>query len=210
MGLFVAARGWGQQLGACCLPDGSCVETTGEKCKDAGGEFHPGRRCEDVQCNQPIVGACCFEDQGAIRCKDGVTREDCDGVHGKFFPGVKCSAVLCDQPVKGACCLPDGSCKETEAQECKDAGGRFFPGESCNTPVCQVAPDRCIYIVNKVKAKQPCTVCPVKVGDKICGEECRGPQDCRKKIKIKRPCSSGGGGFCKIAAKLVGCGPCPD
>jgi len=41
-------------IGACCLPDGSCVELTAPECEARKGvEFHPGIDCSVVQCPQP-------------------------------------------------------------------------------------------------------------------------------------------------------------
>lgn len=42
-----------QERGACCLPDGSCVEITSAECADEGGDFHPGVSCAVVQCPPP-------------------------------------------------------------------------------------------------------------------------------------------------------------
>jgi|GEM_PF-853229 len=38
---------------ACCLPDGSCINTTAPDCAAQGGDFHPGVDCSVVQCEQP-------------------------------------------------------------------------------------------------------------------------------------------------------------
>ena len=38
---------------ACCLPDGSCINTTSVDCASQGGDFHPGVDCSVVQCEQP-------------------------------------------------------------------------------------------------------------------------------------------------------------
>jgi hypothetical protein len=36
--------------GACCLPDGDCVEIDEEECAELGGEFHRGKRCDEIMC----------------------------------------------------------------------------------------------------------------------------------------------------------------
>ncbi|MBU1048972.1 DUF11 domain-containing protein, partial [Candidatus Bipolaricaulota bacterium] len=39
------------ELGPCCLPDGSCQQTTSIECQDLGGTFNvPGLTCNDVDC----------------------------------------------------------------------------------------------------------------------------------------------------------------
>jgi len=42
-----------ERYGACCYPDGSCMNTTAIECSDAGGEFHAGVDCSMVQCEPP-------------------------------------------------------------------------------------------------------------------------------------------------------------
>jgi hypothetical protein len=37
--------------GACCLPDGSCVDTDEEDCLEQDGMFYPEATCEDVECD---------------------------------------------------------------------------------------------------------------------------------------------------------------
>jgi len=46
-----------QEYGACCLPDGSCVNLTPAECDRQGGDFHPGVDCSMVQC--PLDGDGC-------------------------------------------------------------------------------------------------------------------------------------------------------
>lgn len=38
--------------GACCLPDGDCVDSDEDNCFDVDGTFHAGLTCEDVDCEQ--------------------------------------------------------------------------------------------------------------------------------------------------------------
>ena len=42
------------ESGACCLPDGSCVELAEPDCLQQGGEFHAGVSCSIVQCPPPV------------------------------------------------------------------------------------------------------------------------------------------------------------
>jgi hypothetical protein len=39
-----------QELGACCLPDGSCAQLSAENCRSAGGTWYQGRSCEGADC----------------------------------------------------------------------------------------------------------------------------------------------------------------
>ena len=36
--------------GACCLPEGDCVDTDEEECAESGGEFHRGTVCDETEC----------------------------------------------------------------------------------------------------------------------------------------------------------------
>ena len=53
---FIAAA----TLGACCIPDGSCVTVTSNQCGQLGGLYHgDGTSCNPSPCPLPI-GACCL------------------------------------------------------------------------------------------------------------------------------------------------------
>ncbi len=42
--------------GACCLPDGSCVDLTGEQCLEQSGDYHgDGTKCAAVSCQLPLT-----------------------------------------------------------------------------------------------------------------------------------------------------------
>lgn len=46
----------GEELFACCLPDGSCQVTTEEDCGRLGGTYYPGQGCNDVDCTPtPVI-----------------------------------------------------------------------------------------------------------------------------------------------------------
>ena len=36
--------------GACCLPDGGCLDTDEEECAEYDGEFHRGADCDEIEC----------------------------------------------------------------------------------------------------------------------------------------------------------------
>lgn len=37
--------------GACCLPEGDCVDIDEEECTESRGEFHPGAVCDEIECD---------------------------------------------------------------------------------------------------------------------------------------------------------------
>jgi hypothetical protein len=39
-----------QELGACCLPDGSCAQLSAENCRASRGTWYQGRACDEVDC----------------------------------------------------------------------------------------------------------------------------------------------------------------
>jgi hypothetical protein len=43
--------------GACCLPEGDCLDTDEEECAEAGGEFHRGAACDEIECEPRFPGA---------------------------------------------------------------------------------------------------------------------------------------------------------
>jgi len=81
--------------GACCLPDGTCVEVIEEEC--AGFYFGDNTLCADVSC----LGACCFADG---TCQD-LSENDCAAAGGTFQGvGTDCATTTC--PIVG----PGDSC----------------------------------------------------------------------------------------------------
>jgi hypothetical protein len=107
--------------GACCLPDGSCVETKPGECIALGGVYQgDGVNCSG-QC--PVTtGACCFEDGG---CADVETDAECEALGGVFLgSGTRC-ADGCPS-FAGACCMTGGSCVVADGpQDCAAQGGVF-------------------------------------------------------------------------------------
>lgn len=107
--------------GACCLPDGSCLDgTTGRECViELGGEWQGyGSICAE---DCPAFGACCLDD-GTCRER---TAEQCAYAGGDYQgDGTDCATAGC--PPAGACCFPDdGSCQEWTETACADLGGMY-------------------------------------------------------------------------------------
>ncbi|MHC5003879.1 MAG: DUF922 domain-containing protein, partial [Planctomycetota bacterium] len=129
--------------GACCLPDGTCLDgLTALQCEDAGGAFQGGgTSCSDVQCPLP-TGACCFTDGS---CLGNLSNAGCTSLGGLYQgDGTNCSDVSCGGPT-GACCLPDGTCTEqVTAQECDDMAGAYQgDGTSCADDSCSTEVGAC-------------------------------------------------------------------
>jgi hypothetical protein len=110
-----------QPTGACCLADGSCVESTADDCAASSGVYQGNfTTCASVSCPQP-TGACCLPDGSCVVS----TADDCAAAGGSYEgDDVACASVECPQPT-GACCLVDGSCVESTADECATSSGVY-------------------------------------------------------------------------------------
>ena len=87
--------------GACCLPDGNCLEQqTREQCDAKPGEWKEDLTCQQANCPQPPPeGACCLKD-GA--CEDGLTESGCSQKKGvQWHEGKACDDIECPPP--GGC-----------------------------------------------------------------------------------------------------------
>jgi hypothetical protein len=124
----------GGDVGACCLPDGSCDELTPEQCEAENGIFQGfDVPCEDVDCD--LLGACCFFDGTcAVRSED-----DCTLLGGvSWHPGETCESIVCD--LLGACCFSDCEpCEELTREACEERDGVYQgDGTPCDAVVCPV------------------------------------------------------------------------
>lgn len=82
-------------VGACCLPDGTCVFTDKSECEEAGGSFQgAGVICDYAECPQP-TGACCIDTACIV-----LTADDC-AARGGDYKGddIPCLADTCTPPV---------------------------------------------------------------------------------------------------------------
>ncbi|HWB19509.1 MAG TPA: GC-type dockerin domain-anchored protein, partial [Phycisphaerales bacterium] len=122
-------------IGACCLPNNTCIQTNPNTCKNLGGLFSgPGTSCA-TSCGNggiPYVGACCWFDEKVDDYVCTLTdRIDCEDNYpfSKYFgDGSMCGDLDCwsDVPVLGACCLTkSGECHETTQSICESAGGTY-------------------------------------------------------------------------------------
>ena len=79
--------------GACCLGDGSCIQSLESECADAGGTFNGAAvPCFDVNC--PVPGACCVSETDC----QVLFLPDCDALDGDFRGyGTTCGTIDCSQ-----------------------------------------------------------------------------------------------------------------
>lgn len=123
----------GNVTGACCKPDGECVQSTFDACMDLGGGFDEGLTCPEVidECEPVAVGACCsIGGDGTGQCSEQ-TQEQCNAIANSFYngDGTECTIGLCRHD---ACCDLGVSCMEDFFAACVDAGLSFQDGQSCD------------------------------------------------------------------------------
>jgi hypothetical protein len=122
------------QIGACCMPDFTCLELQQNVCAIVGGTYQgDNTTCATSNCGPSLVGACCMPD-GTCSELDAIT---CLQNGGTFQGvGISCASVSCPQPI-GSCCMPDGTCQDMTDTDCANAGGYFSGiGTSCATAAC--------------------------------------------------------------------------
>lgn len=147
-------------VGACCIPDGSCVgNTTATQCQDLGGTWQGAfTSCANIQCPPPAgpLGACCYPD--GTPCAD-VTQLQCQAGGGNWQgAGTSCAFVHCPPPTggnTGACCVPQaggfGLCSDNYTQQqCLNAQGLYLgDGTTCGFIDCPPPP----YFAARVASK---------------------------------------------------------
>lgn len=130
-------------LGACCLPDGSCQEQSLDACAALGGVFQGmGTACDPNPCLPP-VGSCCLCSGQCIV----VSEADCAAQGGEYWNfQPNCDPNPCPAQI-GVCCLPNGNCVEVYCiQQCTDQGGNFMGyGGSCTENPCGQPQEACCF-----------------------------------------------------------------
>ena len=111
-------------VGACCLLDGMCIETTADACASSEGTYKGDFTICDPNdpnyCPQP-TGACCEYDG---TCTE-VTEAACNSLEGSYLGDfTTCDPNPC--PQLGACCFPDGGCSEITEAECANLEGDYL------------------------------------------------------------------------------------
>jgi hypothetical protein len=122
--------------GACCDPDGQCIDDVeSDYCDSIDGTFMGGGTlCSEVECPEP-VGACCWPDG---TCQNSVEQTTCEDGGGIFQGGGSlCSEVECPEPT-GACCDGDAMCTDDLTfAECESADGMYMGnGTMCSEVEC--------------------------------------------------------------------------
>ena len=89
-------------LGACCLPDGSCLDNERPAdCTSLGGDFQgDGVSCLNVQCSTPL-GACCLTAGGCLANQEQLICE----IFGNTWAGAN---TICPDDCGPACAGADG------------------------------------------------------------------------------------------------------
>lgn len=127
--------------GACCFPDGNCVDgAPSTLCGCLGGTYEGnGTTCLAVACPVPPAGACCMPDG---TCDDDATSGGCAAGGGVYEgDGTTCAQTACSAPT-GACCAPDGTCgDDVRESDCLDAALSYEgDGTTCGVVECLVEP----------------------------------------------------------------------
>ena len=114
--------------GACCLPNGSCIQATSVDCATQQGVYHgDGVPCTQVDCQ--ALGACCLPTGACVQ----LTEAECL-LNGTFQGvGVTCAQANCTPP-RGACCIPGALCQILTAADCANAGGTYQGDNTSCTP----------------------------------------------------------------------------
>ncbi|MHC4210011.1 MAG: hypothetical protein ACYSWT_09905 [Planctomycetota bacterium] len=87
------------QTGACCFPDGSCLDLDPKECFNLGGEFQGiGTDCYKWKCDEHY-GACCIEEEGCV----DLLYTECQAAEGIFMG----NDTFCEDGI--ICPDPDGS-----------------------------------------------------------------------------------------------------
>ncbi|MHC5022968.1 MAG: hypothetical protein ACYTGG_03515, partial [Planctomycetota bacterium] len=114
----------GCQLGACCMEDDSCLETSYFLCLVEFTGTYQGNfvDCEDANCAGLPTGACCLNEE---ECVDDLTAAQCTAQKGEYQgDGSICSQINCG-PV-GACCFEGPECVDGFTQDdCVASGGAY-------------------------------------------------------------------------------------
>lgn len=129
------------EWGACCLPDGTCINTTTGFCGQSWikGEFNGSLICEDADPQQnlctPGLRRCCFTD-GSCRL---MTPTGCSAFGGQpNAAATTCSSTACDASIpRRACCKASGDCSLEKESDCLAQGGLYQADEtSCGSNTC--------------------------------------------------------------------------
>ena len=120
-------------MGACCLPDGSCVMEYATQCYSSWGGAYMGGDCSGNPCDA-FSGACCTQGMCEV-----MFLVDCSGTF--MGGGVDCSDVSCELEWSGACCYGVDECEIMGSLKCMNIGGVAYDMLSCEQVSC---PNPCL------------------------------------------------------------------
>ena len=131
-------NGFGEQFGACCLPDFSCIPNINAiQCAAAGGQWLENQPCSSCPDGGPPREACCFPDCSCVEAPVG----QCPPGSVPLGAGTNCSPNPCScPPLLEACCFPDGSCIDALVGQCPAGSVPQGIGTSCATTTCPPVP----------------------------------------------------------------------
>ncbi len=117
-------------VGACCLPNGTCIAYTPGDCAAHGGTYlGDNTSCVPNPCPQ-VMGACCLTDGTCTMTLQGA----CQGIWQG--PNTFCAPNPCPQP-QGACCMNDSTCQLLTYTACIGEGGTWQgPNTTCTPNPC--------------------------------------------------------------------------
>lgn len=157
-------------VGACCLPNGGCLDTLRAACEAIPNSRFNGETttCATVTC----TGACCVSGGTCI----DLSRDACLALAESVFGGIGSACATFDCP--GACCLSATQrCVERTAGACASSGGVFLGvGTRCSSATC---PGSCCFANGTCADNQLVNDC-VAAGGEFNGafSQCA-TQDCR-------------------------------
>ncbi len=120
-------------IGGCCLPNGTCVDTTQTFCETnwVGGIYNAVNACDSLTCTG---GSCCLDD-GSCQV---LTQEGCTLFAGTFTGNATCDSGTCSgvSSLFGACCGTDiGICDLRTQFDCELRSDTFLGvGSDCVDP----------------------------------------------------------------------------
>ncbi|MGP1346921.1 MAG: hypothetical protein ACTS3F_09695 [Phycisphaerales bacterium] len=156
---------FGNSYGACCFPDGTCVETTLEDECAANGGVWLGKATGCPLCPFLVPGACCLPNGDCIV----IPGIECDQAQGDFSgpftecaPGV-CGPIACGDPASGDCCVSNGTpfCDNQPCCEIVCSNDPFC----CNTEWDQICANAALLLPE-------CECAAIRVGACCFGAEC--------------------------------------
>ncbi len=142
MDMAFVITGGGEELGACCMPDGSCVQTDANTCMQTGGIFQGvgsvclgdgnGNLIDDACEGAYPTGACCYQNgtcvtttNAACAASGGAYQGDGTSCLGDISPANGIDDA-CETGPFGACCFADGSCNVLSSIDCSNQGGQYM------------------------------------------------------------------------------------